>query len=127
MIKLIDLEKLKVHEKTSLNRLAEVKKMIVSTCAFTEPIIVEKDHLVILDGHHRVTILKGMGYRKIPAYLVDYFQRNIRVNSRRSNYFVSKDLVISRALSGHPYPSKTSRHFIPHRPKDFRIKLAKLK
>jgi len=30
MIKLIDLEKLKIHEKVSQTRLAEVKKMIVS-------------------------------------------------------------------------------------------------
>ncbi len=127
MIKLIDLEKLKIHEKGSHSRLEEVKRMIISACAFTEPIIVEKDHLVILDGHHRVTALKQMGYRRIPAYLVDYFKQNVRVNSRRSNYRVSKDLVISRAVSGQPYPSKTSRHFIPQRPKNFKIALSKLK
>ena len=127
MIKLIDLGKLKIHERISRNRLAAVKKMIVSACAFTEPIVVEKNNLVILDGHHRVTVLKEMGYRKIPAYLVNYLNQNVRVNSRRSNYLVSKDLVISRALSDQPYPSKTSRHFIPHRPKNFKIKLSKLK
>jgi len=127
MIKLIDLEKLKIHERVSRDRLTEVKKMIVSACAFTEPIVVEKDYLIILDGHHRVRVLKEMGYRRVPAYLVDYFSKKVRINSRRSNYTVTKDVVVNRAISGHPYPPKTSRHFISHRPKNFKIALSELK
>lgn len=126
MIKLIDLRKLKVHEKVSQKRLAEVKKMIITARFFTEPIIVEKKHLVILDGHHRVKLLKEIGCKKIPAFLVNYANQKIKVKSRRPNFIVNKNSVINRALSDRLYPAKTSRHFIPWRPKT-KIRLSELR
>lgn len=126
MIKLIDLKKLKNHERVSKKRLVEVKNMVIAARFFTEPIIVEKDHLVILDGHHRVQLLKEIGCKKIPAYLVNYYDQNIKVKSRRPNYFINKDSIINHALSQKLYPAKTSRHFIPWRPKS-KIKLSKLR
>lgn len=126
MIKLIELAKLKVHEKVSRGRLAEVKKMIAAARVFTEPIIVEKKYLIILDGHHRAATLRAMGYKKIPAYIVDYSGQHIKVRSRRSSYHLNKKTIIRRALAGRPYPPKTSMHIIPWRPK-IKIRLSKLK
>ncbi|OGY45821.1 MAG: hypothetical protein A2744_00230 [Candidatus Buchananbacteria bacterium RIFCSPHIGHO2_01_FULL_44_11] len=127
MIKLVNLEKLKAHERVGKNRLAEAKKIISSNRFFTKPIVVEKEHLIILDGHHRAEALKDLGYRKIPAYLVDYADKKIKVSSRRRGRIINKNLIIKRALSGQLYPFRTSRHLILNRPKNFKIKLSKLK
>ena len=127
MTKLLDLKRLKAHEKINRKRLREVKKMIFSARSFTEPIIVEKKHLVILDGHHRARVLDEMGCKKIPAHVLNYVDRKVRVQSRRANYTVNKKLIIQRALAGQLYPAKTTRHFIHHRPKNLNIKLCKLR
>jgi len=126
MTTLINIKKLKAHEKTDKRNLTRVKNILYQAKYFTQPIIVEYKNFVILDGHHRAKALKNMGYGKIPAYLVDYQNKNIKVISRRPNIMLSKENIIQRALSGKPYPYKTSKHLIPHRPKNLKIKLEKL-
>jgi ParB-like chromosome segregation protein Spo0J len=91
-----------------------------------DPIIVEKHNLVILDGHHRTRALLEMGYRKIPAQLVDYYDSEIRVLRRRKNIPISKGKIIDRALAGKTFPEKTSKHLIPNRIKGINMALSKL-
>ena len=98
----------------------------MATGYFTEPIIVDRHHLIILDGHHRVAILKKLGYQKIPAYLVDYLNKNIKVISRRKNLPIKKETIIYNSLLGKLLPYKTSKHLIPNRPKNLNINLTKL-
>ena len=49
MITLVDLKKLKIHERTSRSRLQAVKKMIFAFAYFREPIIVGKKNFFILE------------------------------------------------------------------------------
>lgn len=125
-IKIIPIKKLKSHEKTDRKNLMKVRQKIFNSDFFTEPIIVERNNFVILDGHHRTEILKNSGFSKIPTYLVNYRDKKIKVSSRRNKITISKEKIIQRALNNKPYPYKTSRHFIPNRPKGLKIELKKL-
>ena len=125
-IKLLPIEYLKPHEKVNPRNLAKVKAEIMSADCFTEPIVVDRRHYIILDGHHRTKILKSLGYSKIPVLLVDYLDEKIKVVSRRKNRPVKKESIIYNALLGKLFPYKTSRHLIPNRPKHFKINLNKL-
>ncbi|MEM1897482.1 MAG: ParB N-terminal domain-containing protein [Ignisphaera sp.] len=40
--------------------------------ALRKPIIVEKNRLIVIDGHHRLNALKSLGIKVVPAYLADY-------------------------------------------------------
>ncbi|MEM2408794.1 MAG: ParB N-terminal domain-containing protein, partial [Ignisphaera sp.] len=40
--------------------------------ALRKPIIVEKNRLIVIDGHHRLNALKFLGIKVVPAYLADY-------------------------------------------------------
>ena len=126
MIKLIEIKKLKNHEKTDQKNLLKVKQLIFKNKYFTNPIIVDRKTLVILDGHHRTEILKILGYKKIPALLVDYNDKRIKVFSRRSRIKINKQKIIKRALTKKLFPYKTSKHLIPNRPANLKIKLTKL-
>jgi len=125
-IKILPIKKLLIHERINRCRLAEVKSWFERDGFVKNPIIIDQENFIILDGHHRVRALIELGYNKIPAVLVDYFSQAIRVGSRRKNIKVSKCSIIRRALIGKPYPHKTSKHFIPDRPKLINIKLEKL-
>jgi len=75
-----------------------------------EPVLVDIDTLTILDGHHRVSALRRLGARWVPAVLVDYMGELVRVESWRPGISVSKEEVIARARRGLLYPPKTTRH-----------------
>lgn len=125
-IRIIPIKKLKVHERINKSNLFKVKKILISAGGFTKPIIVDEKYFIILDGHHRAQALKDFGFSNIPVYLVDYSNKKIIVSSRRKTIEVTKKDVISRALCKNPYPYKTSRHYILHRPVNLNIKLCKL-
>jgi len=124
---LISISDLHEHEEIDSNHAKKIFNKIKSAKFFTEPIIVDGKSLVILDGHHRFNSCKKLGLKRIPCKLVDYLgERKIRVESRRSEITITKEIVIKKGLSGDVFPSKTSRHFIPHRQKKLKIPLTQL-
>lgn len=125
-IKVIAIKKLKAHEKVNKSNLNKVKESILKVGYINNPIIVDQNNFIILDGHHRTKALSDLGCKKIPVFFVDYKNKNIRVISRRKNYIVNKDNVIKVALSNKLYPHKTTKHYIPLRSKSIKFELAKL-
>ncbi|PIR92805.1 transcriptional regulator [Candidatus Falkowbacteria bacterium CG10_big_fil_rev_8_21_14_0_10_43_10] len=125
-IQYISIEKLRTHERTSPTALAALREKIKRDGFLKNPVIVEKRHRIVLDGHHRLQALKDLGCTLAPVFLVDYMDKKIRVAGRRPNISVSKEKIIMRALAEKCFPYKTTRHFIPGRPRAINISLAKL-
>lgn len=126
-IKIIAIKNLKPHEEIIPENLEKVKEKIEKNGYLINPVIVDRDSLVILDGHHRVKALYMLGYRNIPAYLVDYSDSEIKVFQRRPEIPISKEIIIAKALAGEVFPCKTSKHVIPARPMHLNIALENLK
>ncbi len=88
---LLDPKELSPHEdviETVLKkRIAEVLES-----PYIYPIIVEKDHKIVLDGHHRWYTFLQLG-RRVPAYLVSYSDVVLESWSLkvRPNFIVEKD------------------------------------
>jgi hypothetical protein len=114
-IELIEIKKLKPHEKTNPVRMKKLKNRVLIDGKIKNPVIIDRNSLTILDGHHRVETVRLLGLNKIPAYLVNYNNSKIKVFPRK-NIRVSKKLVLSRAKYGYKFPAKTTRHIIPKRP-----------
>jgi len=114
-IELIEIKKLKPHEKTNLAHLEKLKKRVLIDGKIRNPIIIDRNSLTILDGHHRVETIRLLGLNKIPAYLVNYNDSKIMVLPRKKTQ-VSKRAVLLRAMHGNKFPAKTTRHVIPKRP-----------
>ena len=108
--KLITIEQLKPHEQTSQKHILELVKLIKQDGILKEPILVEKNTFVILDGHHRVQAMKILGYKKIPAKLVDYDE--VEVSLRRKNLpsNLIKEIVLYLAKRKIVLPRKSTRH-----------------
>jgi hypothetical protein len=126
-VKIVAIADLKPHEEIILENLEKIKEKIYAKGCLINPIIVDRDNLIILDGHHRVRALELLGYEKVPAYLVDYFDKKIKVAQRRPEIPITKEIIVKKALSGQVFPCKTSKHFIPNRPKRINTPLHKLK
>ncbi|MEZ0289844.1 MAG: ParB N-terminal domain-containing protein [Sulfolobales archaeon] len=109
-IVLVSQQLLKPHESIDPGRLRELEIDILTRRIIERPILAEINTLVILDGHHRYHVLKSLGKKKIPALLVDYNDPCVSVGSWRSDWIVSKELVLRAGLTGSLLPHKTSRH-----------------
>jgi ParB-like chromosome segregation protein Spo0J len=126
-ISLVDVNKLNEHEEIDQDNLIKVKETITRTGFFKEPIIVDKENMIVLDGHHRLNMCKQLGLKRIPCMLVDYIKdKKIRVESRRKDFIITKQAVVEKAKSKTLFPNKTTRHFIPRRMKGLKISLASL-
>lgn len=111
---LLPADRLRPHESLNPELLAETEAAIDREGVVREPLLVEREHYVILDGHHRYEALVRLGCRRIPVYLVDYGDDAIRVETwpEAAVDRVTKEEVIQRALRGDPFPPKTSKHVV---------------
>ena len=124
-IQYIDITILKCHEHTTLRKVAIVAKSIMLSGIVRNPVIVDGATGIILDGHHRVAALKRLGAKKVPAYVVNYFDTDIKVSMRRKDELMKliKQAVIDKVRAGSVFPAKTTKHVITGKPTDIDIKL----
>ncbi len=82
---LIDVDKFVAHEEIVPGRLRDLVEKIRREGVVDMPIIAAPipgtDKYLIVDGHHRWAAVKELGYRKIPAIIVDYFDPSIRLET----------------------------------------------
>jgi len=126
---LIEINKLKSHEAIEQKHLAKLIGRIKKDGRLKNPIVVDRTSFVILDGHHRLEVLKVLGCKKIPAFLVDYKSKDVHVYLRRKGLIMKliKEAVIERGKNGKPFPYKTTRHLLKYRPERINIDLRELK
>jgi ParB-like chromosome segregation protein Spo0J len=112
LFKIVEIDKLKIHEKVDFLRLDKLMKEIKKDGVLKKPIVVDKKTYVVLDGHHRLEALKRLGLRKIPVIFVNYSSPLIKVLSWRKGEIINKKSVIEAAISGRAFPPKTSKHMV---------------
>lgn len=76
---LIEIDRLHLHEETIPELLDDLVEEIEGGGVLEDPIIVERENLVVLDGMHRVKALKRLGCKLVPVCLVDYDIPEIKV------------------------------------------------
>ena len=114
---------MKNHEEVSLEHLIQLKREIQKDGFLKNPIIVDKNMNIILDGHHRYQSLRELGCSKIIAQFIDYNSPKIKVKARRKGEIITKEDVIEAGSTGNKLPPKTSRHIIPDKQLNLRIPL----
>lgn len=110
-LELVRPQQLREHEETDPNHLREMFRAIEADGVLRKPLAVDFLTLVVLDGVHRLNVLKQLGCRRVPACLVDYSSDDIVVHSRDGRT-ISKEEVIDAALSGKKFPPRTTWHMV---------------
>ena len=104
----VNIKSLLPIEECQQTRVPVLEKHIRKVGTWTKPIVVERAHNLILDGHHRFQVAKRLGLRTIPAVLVNYAQ--IDFWSLREEEVVDEHTIVQRAKAGNIYPNKTVKH-----------------
>ncbi len=77
---LAEIDRLHLHEETIPELLEDLTRAIEEDGILEDPVIVDRETFVVLDGMHRVKALRRLGCRFIPVCFVDYHSPEIRVD-----------------------------------------------
>ena len=125
----VDIGSLRGHEEVISDNLTKRKKKLLSK-GFYKPIIVDRESMVILDGHHKWTAAKSLGLARVPVIMVDYLVDEgvlVDVWPDCGKESITKAEVLEMGVSGDVFPPKTSRHTLPFKIPSIRIPLSELK
>ena len=117
-VALIDPRRLRPIEGHGPRRAEWVQDLIVEAGTWTRPICVERHHLLVLDGHHRLQAALTMNLALVPCQLFNYGE--VEVWSLRPQYEVSTERIVEvpcAVISTHTrLPSTAFRHQSPRAP-----------
>ncbi len=71
-LKIVPLDELFIHEETIPEELEQLKQELMDYQILKHPMLVDSKTFVVLDGMHRVTALRDLGFNLAPVCLVDY-------------------------------------------------------
>jgi ParB-like nuclease family protein len=78
-LRLVELESLLTYELPDPQRVAQILVSLRRTRQLVNPIVVDLDLGLLVDGHHRVEAFRRLGLRQIPAYAIDYRSAAVEV------------------------------------------------
>jgi hypothetical protein len=124
---LVPIGELREHEAIDMENLAVREKDIVGHGGVV-PIVAEREHKVILNGHHRYNALKRLGAKRVPVYFVDYYSPDVRLElwPESSVCSLSKRDVVKMGMGKGVFPPKTTRHTFAYRFMRKRVSLSEL-
>ena len=126
---LIDIDSLRGHEEVIPDNLERRTNKLLAK-GFYKPIIVDRESLVILDGHHKWTAAGILSLNVVPVVMVDYLDDvtvEVGVWPDCGIDSISKNDVLRMGMSDELYPPKTSRHSFPFRIPAIQIPLEELR
>jgi len=110
-IYLVEVDKLHPIEAHDNSRVSVIKNIIIQNGFWKKPLRIEKNHNLVLDGHHSLELAKEMKLRFVPVIGFDYDE--IEMWSLREEIRLNKEIVIKNATKGDIYPYKTVKHKFP--------------
>jgi uncharacterized protein (DUF1015 family) len=123
-LELIKIESIIETEEHIPERVEWLKNVILQEGVWRIPLILERNSLALMDGHHRFNVAKSMGLKRVPAILLDYYSDNVIVNSWRDDVHIDRDVVLQYIKDGKTFPHKTTRHIISPNPDEIEIPLS---
>ncbi len=120
-IEVLPIEKIHPHEEYDPQILLEITNSIRVEGVVHDPLLVEADNLMILDGTHRYWALTRLGCPSVPVALYDYQSENVKVGCWYRCSDRKPDFDISNFLRGRTTSVKEGLAAVSTRSAEFSI------
>lgn len=107
---MLPVSQLRPTEEINIDRAQTLSRKIAADGLWTRPILVERNHSVIMDGHHRCYCAQQLGLTLVPCIQLSYVDPNLHVTSWSDQTPFDIDRIINAGLSGDLLGFKTTRH-----------------
>lgn len=78
-VRLIEISPLRRYEQTEPEKVSAIEQSVRTRGVLINPVIVDPEHRLLVDGHHRVRAFELLGLTHIPAFTVDYLSDDLTV------------------------------------------------
>lgn len=112
LIELRHPEELQPSEEHNEGRVAALVKKIEAEGVWTLPVLVEQNHKIIMDGHHRVQVAQALRLKRVPAVMLQYGDHRLRVTSWSEDVPYDISLILAAGQAGRLLPYKSTRHIL---------------
>jgi L-serine kinase (ADP) len=106
----LPVSQLRPTEEINIDRAQTLSRKIAADGLWTQPILIERNHSVIMDGHHRRYCAQQLGLARVPCIQLSYVDPNVHVTSWFDQTPFDVDRIIKAGLSGELLGFKTTRH-----------------
>jgi L-serine kinase (ADP) len=110
--RLLRLSDLLEHEEIEPRKVDALVADIRRTKVVADPIWVAAGSGIILNGHHRVAALRRLGAERVPAWVVEYYSPDVKLERWTEGPPIPKAEVERRATEKRLFPPKTTRHIV---------------
>lgn len=110
-VMILPIELLRPHERTKERLVDQLAEEIRRDGFLRKAILVDRETLTVLDGHHRIEALRRLGCKRIPCLLINYLSPRVDVGGSGEKN-ISKEQVVEAGVRGRLMPPKTTRHLI---------------
>lgn len=123
-VELLSLDQLKPHEKFCAKNFEYWLAQIEEQQCWTNPILVDREHNIIMDGHHRYQIALQLKLKYIPCILISYDNQFLALSSYSDGTQINCKQIISAACCGRLMEKKSTRHCLAYSLPQVNIPLA---
>lgn len=106
----LPITQLRASEEIDLERARMLTEVIAEEGRWRQPILVERDQSVIMDGHHRHFCAIALDLSFVPCVILSYDDPNLEVTYWRDGTPVDVGRIIKAGVSGDLMRLKTTRH-----------------
>jgi hypothetical protein len=107
----VDISSIHTHENVIVENVLAFEQYLNKSQNFLVPTIIVSDNLVLIDGHHRLELMKRMGYTKIPVTVINYYHECVLTHIEASKR-LGKDVIVQSALNKVNLKPKSTRHVL---------------
>lgn len=112
-ISIVNIDELKPHEEVVDPIVESLANEILNEARLRDPLVVDQEDFIILDGMHRFNSLKLLKCRFAPCCLVDYDIPQIKVGSWLRLFVVEEAELLAEKLLMEAELNYSKRHFEP--------------
>ncbi len=112
LVQLVSVDRLIPHEKIDFSLGNILARKILLEKIWSNPIIVDKDNFIIMDGHHRKYAANILNLKRIPCIMVSYKSNQVQVYNFNSCKPFSYQDILDIVKRNDLFPKKTTRHVL---------------